>query len=291
MTSDIKHGEGRINGQAGLNIYWQVWQAPVAQSAPGPTIVIAHGLGEHGGRYRRVAEFLVGRGCVVYAIDHRGHGRSAGPRAFVDRFDHAVADLDQLIDLARRERPGPKLFLLGHSMGGSLALDYAIKHQEKIDALLLSGPGAALTAASAFVVLMSKLLSFLAPSLGVLAIDPSAVSRDPVEVAAYVSDPLNFHGKVPARTAGELVSFIERLPDRLATLTLPLLIMHGKADTLTDVAGSEMVMRGVRSKDKTLLVYEGLRHEIFNELPVDRARVFDDLWTWIDAHREVAATA
>lgn len=291
MTSDIKHGEGQINGQAGLNIYWQVWQAPIAQSAPGPTIVIAHGLGEHGGRYRRVAEFLVDRGCVVYAIDHRGHGRSAGPRAFIDRLDYAVADLDQLVDLARRERPGQKLFLLGHSMGGALALDYAIKHQQKLDALLLSGPAAALNATSTWMVLISKLLSLLAPSLGVVAIDPSAVSRDSAEVAAYVDDPLNFHGKVPARTVGELVRFADALPHRLADLTLPLLIMHGKADILTDVAGSEMVMRGVRSKDKTLLVYEGLRHEIFNELPVDRARVFDDLWTWIATHREVAATA
>jgi len=290
MTQGISHREGQITGQGGLNLYWQAWQAEADPQTPGPTIVIAHGLGEHSARYLRVAELLVARGCAVYAIDHRGHGRSEGRRAFIDRFDHAVADIDQLVDMARRERPGSRLFLLGHSLGGALALDYAIKHQSKLDALLLSGPAVSLNAASAFVVQVSKILSSVAPTMGVLAIDPSAISRDPKEVEAYAIDPLIFHGKVPARSAGEAVRFVEGLPSRLATLTLPILIMHGKEDTLAGVEGSEMVFRGVRSPDKTLHIYDGLRHEIFNELPADRARVFADMTAWIDAHSGAAGS-
>src|SRR5208337_838991 len=116
-------------------------------------------------------------------------------------------------------------------------------------------------------------------------------ARFAAEVEAYVNDPLNFIGKMPARTGGVVVRLVQGLPARLGTLTLPLLIMHGKEDTLTSPAGSEMVMRTVRSPDKTLLVYEGLRHEIFKELRADRDRVFADLTAWIDARFAVAVPA
>ena len=278
----MEHQEGFINGQKGLSIYWQAWLPSSEKTVA--SVVIAHGLGEHGGRYRRVGEYLVEHGCATYAIDHRGHGKSAGPRALVDRFDNAVADLDQLIDRVRKARPNAPLFLLGHSMGGALALDYAIAHQDKLDGLLLSGPAVVLDGAPAALLILSKILSVVAPSLGVFSVDPSLVSRDPVEVATYVSDPLNFHGKAPARTMGEIVRFVEGLPARLPQVTLPMLLMHGMEDKLAGFSGSEMVYRSIRSQDKTIKLYEGLYHEIFNELPADRARVFADMSGWIEAH-------
>ncbi len=278
----MEHQEGFINGQKGLSIYWQAW-LPSSEKVVA-SVVIAHGLGEHGGRYRRVAEHLVEHGCATYAIDHRGHGKSAGPRALVDRFDNAVADLDQLIDQVRKARPNVPLFLLGHSMGGGLALDYAIAHQDKLDGLLLSGPAVVLDGAPPALLILSKMLSVVAPSLGVFSVDPALVSRDPAEVAAYVSDPLNFHGKAPARTMGEIVRFVEGLPARLPQVTLPILLMHGTEDKLAGSGGSELVYRSIRSQDKTIKLYEGLYHEIFNELPADRARVFAELSGWIEAH-------
>lgn len=277
----MKQKEGFIEGQKGLSIYWQAW---LPAGKPVATVVIAHGLGEHGGRYRRVGEHLVKQGCAVYAIDHRGHGKSEGKRALVDRFDHAVADLDRLVDLARAERPEIPLFLLGHSMGGGISLAYTLAHQKKLDGLLLSGPAVALDGASAVTLIVSKILSCVAPSLGVFGVDPSAVSRDPDEVAAYDKDPLNFHGKVPARTLGEIVRFVEALPDKLSKVKLPVLLMHGSDDKLAGIGGSEMVLARIRSKDKTLKRYEGLYHEIFNEFPADRARVFADMSAWIEAH-------
>ena len=278
----MEHQEGFINGQKGLSIYWQAW-LPSSEKVVA-SVVIAHGLGEHGGRYRRVAEHLVEHGCATYAIDHRGHGKSEGPRALVDRFDNAVADLDQLIDQIRKARPNVPLFLLGHSMGGGLALDYAIAHQDKLDGLLLSGPAVVLDGAPPALLILSKMLSVVAPSLGVFSVDPALVSRDPAEVAAYVSDPLNFHGKAPARTMGEIVRFVEGLPARLPQVTLPILLMHGTEDKLAGTGGSELVYRSIRSQDKTIKLYEGLYHEIFNELPADRARVFAELSGWIEAH-------
>jgi len=277
----MKHTEGFIDGEKGLSIYWQAW-APA--KAPVATVVIAHGLGEHGGRYRRVAEHLVKHGCVAYAIDHRGHGKSGGPRASVDSFDNAVADLDQLVDQARAARPDIPLFLLGHSMGGGISLAYTLAHQKKLHGLLLSGPAVALDGASAVTLVISKILSVLAPSLGVFGVDPSVVSRDPDEVAAYDKDPLNFHGKVPARTLGQIVRFVEGLPARLPEIKLPVLLMHGTDDKLAGIGGSEMVLAKIKSKDKTLKRYEGLYHEIFNEFPADRARVFADMSTWIEGH-------
>src|SRR6059058_5181635 len=111
-------------------------------------VVLVHGVSEHSGRYHNVAGRLVADGYAVYALDHRGHGRSEGPRAVIDRMDNAVEDLDRLIALAASEQRGVPLFLLGHSMGATIAVRYAIAHQDRLAGLILSAPLAALEAAS-----------------------------------------------------------------------------------------------------------------------------------------------
>jgi acylglycerol lipase len=277
----MKHFEGRFKGQSKLDIYYQGW---LPAKRPRAAVVLAHGLGEHGGRYAHVAEALVADGYVVYAIDHRGHGKSSGGgSAYVDRWKHAVADMDTLVDLVRREQPQKPLFLVGHSMGGALSLSYSILHQKKLSGLVLSGPAVALDGLPPLLAPVAKFLSAVAPKLGLFAVDPSLVSRDPEMVAAYASDPLNAHGKVPVRTLGEIIRLVEFLPMVLSELKLPLLLLHGSDDKLAGVAGSRMVASRVSSQDKTLVVYDGLYHEIFNELPADRARVFTDMLNWLDA--------
>lgn len=279
----MKHKEGCFFGRGRTRIYWQHWLPQKIRAV----VLIAHGLGEHGGRYRHVAQALVESGCAVYAIDHRGHGRSEGPRAYVDRFANAVDDMDALMDILVEERRGrgrpPPVFLLGHSMGGALSLSYALKHGERLAGLMLSGPAVALDGAPPLLKPLSKLLSRLAPRLGTFPIDPKLVSRDPQMVAAYAADPLNAHGKVPARTLGEIVAFTEWLPAALPLIKLPLLIQHGGGDRLAGVGGSRMVVERAGSRDKSLKVYDGLYHEIFNELPEDRRKVFSDLSGWIGA--------
>jgi acylglycerol lipase len=271
-----------FEGAAGGEIFWRSWPAAGAGEAKG-TVVIAHGVSEHSGRYAHVAERLNAGGYDVYALDHRGHGRSEGGRANIDRIASAVVDVGTLIGLAReRQAPGRPLFLLGHSMGGAIALEFALERQDEIDGLVLSAPAAALEAASRFELAAGRVLSVVAPGLGVFPVDPSAVSRDPEVVRDYASDPLNYHRKLPARTVAELAGAIEAFPERLPGLTVPLLVMVGTADRLVPTDASRMVNAEAGSPDKKLIEYEGLYHEILNEPEQDR--VMDDLCAWLDAH-------
>ncbi len=282
MSAEIRHQEGSFTGAGGLEIYWQSWRAEVPVKA---VVVIAHGAGEHGGRYRHVVERIVPAGYPVFAHDHRGHGRSEGKRAVIDRMANATADLDAFIARAREAEPAGALILLGHSMGGCISLDYVLEDQSRLDAIVLSAPAAKLEQASPVVRLTSRMLSALTPGLGVFGVDPELISHDPAEVEAYRSDPLVHHGKLPARTIAELAAAIESFEGRMGNLTLPLLGMHGSEDGLAPVEASRMVNRLASSEEKTLKVYDGLRHEIFNERPADRERVIGDLLTWLDARR------
>src|SRR5437763_9367050 len=110
----MNHREGELEGVGGIRLYRQSW---LPDGPPRAVVVIAHGAGEHSGRYSHVAARLVADGYGVYALDHRGHGHSEGSRALIDRVENAVADLDSLVELAAVDHPGAQLFLLGHSMG------------------------------------------------------------------------------------------------------------------------------------------------------------------------------
>jgi acylglycerol lipase len=282
----VNHRESTLTGARGLKIYWQVWTPDLE---PRAVVVIAHGLGEHSGRYLHVANRLVAEGYVVYALDHRGHGRSEGARAVIDRMDNAVADLDSLIVLAAAENPARPVFLLGHSMGGAVALRYTIAHQQRLTGLILSGPLAALEAAPAPVRAIAKLLSAVAPKLGVIAIDSSLVSRDPGVVEAYTSDPLVHHQKIPARTVAEIAAAVESFPDRVGAITIPTLVMYGTADGLVPTSASVMLSERIGAADRTLTPYEGLYHEILNE--PEQQLVMDEVCAWLAAHLDAVASA
>ena len=271
------HEDGRFKGEGGLEIYWQAW---LPDGEPRAVVVLAHGASEHGGRYAWTGEELTKRGYALYAIDHRGHGKSEGRRALIDRMRNAVEDLHTLVEKAGAQHPGRPLVLIGHSMGGAVALSYTIEHQDALDALVLSGPLAALEAAPAVQRAAGRMLSVIAPSLGVVGIDSTAVSRDPAVVKDYDDDPLNYHGKLPARTVAELSAAIDGYPEGVTGFKLPMLVMHGTADRLVPIAGSEMVVERVASEDKKFIRYDGLFHEILNE--PERDRVLGDIADWLD---------
>jgi acylglycerol lipase len=270
---------GTFPGEAGVEIHWQCW---LPEGTPRAVVVIAHGVSEHADRYTHVAARLVGEGYAAYALDHRGHGRSGGRRAMIDRLKRAVADLDTLIRITRSEQPNRRLFLLGHSMGGGISLEYVLEHPESIDGLVLSAPAAALEAASTFELVAGRVLSTIAPRTGVFGVDSAAISRDPAVVRAYDEDSMVFHEKLPARTVAELAAAIQTLPERTPGLRVPLLVMLGTADELVPPAAGRMVHERAGSPDKRLIEYEGLYHEILNEPEQDR--VMDDLLEWLDAH-------
>ena len=268
-----------FSGEGGIEIHWQCW---LPEGSPRAAVVIAHGVSEHADRYSHVAARLTHAGYAVYALDHRGHGRSGGKRAVIDRMEHAVADLDTLIDTVGSEHPGVKHFLLGHSMGGGIALEYALHHQERIDGLILSAPAAAIDAATPLELAAGRVLSAIAPGVGVFPVDSSAISRDPEVVRLYDEDPMVFHKRLPARTVAELAGVIQTFPERAPSLGLPLLVMVGTADELVPPDAGRMVHGRAGSEDKRLIEYEGLYHEILNEPEQDR--VMDDLVAWLGAH-------
>jgi lysophospholipase len=274
----MEHVEGTFSGVGGAELYWQAW---LPQADPKAVVVIAHGAGEHSARYAHVGDHLAGAGYATYALDHRGHGRSHGKGANIERMALVVEDLDAFVTLAGGRHPGAKVFLLGHSMGGAISLSYALRHQDRLAGLLLSGAAAALEAATPVQLFAGRVLSRIAPGLGVFGVDSSDVSRDPEVVRAYDQDPLVHHGKLPARTVGELAASADAFPDAIGKLTLPLLVMHGTEDRLTPPSGSAMVKDRASSADKHLELYEGLYHEILNE--PERGQVLSDVTRWLDA--------
>src|SRR5262249_41530017 len=168
-----QHRTGQLEGSKALTLYWQAW---LPEEAPKAVVVLAHGLAEHSGRYAHVAEHLVAHGYAVYALDHRGHGRSQGRRAQVGRMDYAVHDLDRFAAQVRSDQPGKALFLLGHSMGGGIALAYALRYQDELRGLVLSGPAVLFEGVSPLQARAVRILSTLTPGLPVFAIDGKAVS-------------------------------------------------------------------------------------------------------------------
>jgi lysophospholipase len=274
----MTHRESELEGVGGIRLFSQSWLPDGPARA---VVVIAHGAGEHSGRYAHVAARLVEEGYAVYALDHRGHGRSAGHRAVIDDMDSAVADLDRLVAVAVSEQPGVPVFLLGHSVGGTISLQYAIAHQDRLTGLMLSAPLAALEAASPATRIVAKMLSTLTPRLGLFAVDPNLVSRDPEVVKAYESDPLVHHSRLPARTVAELASAVHSFPQTVSSIAVPTLIMYGSGDRLVPPAGSMMLNDRIGAADTTLKTYDGLWHEILNE--PERDAVMDDMCSWLRA--------
>ncbi|WP_241383825.1 alpha/beta hydrolase [Rhodococcus sp. CH91] len=274
----MEHIESSFTGGGAVPIVYDVW----SPDAPTGVLILSHGLGEHARRYDHVAERLTGLGLVVYAPDHRGHGRSGGKRVHAREMREFTDDLDTLIDLATHDHPGLPVFMLGHSMGGAIALAYALDHQDRLTALVLSGPAVNVTSGTPKpMVEIGKLLGRFLPGVPVQKLDSKAVSRDPVVVAEYEADPLVHHGPIPAGLARVLVLNEQSLEQRLPKLTLPVLVMHGTDDALAHPAGAQLVADRGGSEDLTLKLYEGLFHEVFNEPEKDR--VLDDLTAWLKA--------
>ena len=264
---------------AGAALAWTAW---LPDAAPRGVIVLAHGYAEHAGRYQAFAADLVARGLAVYAIDHWGHGRSDGAYGFVPRFSAFTDGMALLLAEVEARHPGTPRFLVGHSMGGLIAAAHLLDHQGRYAGAALSGPAIVpVDEPSQLRILVSRLLSRLAPKLGVLALDASAISRDAAVVAAYRADPMVHTGKMSARLAAELFDAMAAVRAAASRISLPILLMHGADDRLAAPAGSRLLFDTVSSADKQLKLYPGLYHEIFNE--PERDVVIADLAGWIDA--------
>lgn len=272
--------EGRLAGAGGVELFWQGW-LPVAD--PAGVLLVCHGLGEHSGRYMNVVDAVVPDGWAVYGVDHRGHGRSGGRRAHLGRYADWLSDFDVFRRTAAARHPALPVVLLGHSMGGQIALAYALDHQDDLRGLVLSAPALASNAVPPAAVPVLRTLARVAPTLRPAGIDATKISKDPDVVAAYRADPLVHHGHPTLGLSSALYAAFDTLPERARTLRLPLLLQHGSLDELTDPAGSRLLESTSGSSDQTVRWYEGLWHEIYNE--PERQQPLDDLRSWLAAHR------
>jgi len=277
----MKHTEGRFTGLKGLSLYYQCW---LPATDPKAILLVVHGWAEHSGRYTNLVNYFVPKGYAICALDHRGHGKSEGRRGYVERFSDYLDDLKTFFDTVRSEHGDTKIFLVGHSMGAIIATAYtvAVTHQQELAGLIVSGvgvkPGSSLSSA---LIPLARLLSLLLPRLGIMVLDASAISQDKAVVDAYVNDPLVYRGKITCRFGAEMLATLRKLPSEMPEINLSILIMHGTADRLCDPEGSRILYDQANSKDKTLKLYEGFYHEIFNE--PDHKQVLDDMEAWLAA--------
>jgi alpha-beta hydrolase superfamily lysophospholipase len=273
---DVVHSEARGTS----HLYRQSW-LPSGDMRAG--IVLVHGLGEHSGRYGHVARHCRDRGFGLFALDHYGHGKSDGHPGYVERFSVYLDGVRALLDDVRSAHPHLPLFLLGHSMGGLIAAALLPQHQSTFRAAVLSGPALRSDVEPPAVVMwIVRLLSRIAPTVPMIGLDPAGVSRDPEVVRAYVADPLVHHGKLTARLIAEMKKAMTATVAQAPDVRLPVLILHGEADVLTSPDGSREYHEQLASGDKTLKLYPGLYHEIFNEPEKDD--VLNDMTDWLEAH-------
>lgn len=276
----MKTVDETFSGRAGITIFWKAW---LPETEPVAILVVAHGFGEHIDRYANLVNAALPRGFAVYGPDHRGHGRSAGVRALIDKHEYLLDDLDQVFAKVASAHPHVPVFLVGHSMGGNIALASALRNQGRLKGLVLSGPAVTTHGVPKALLILARILGRIAPKLGVQKLSSAGVSRDPAVVAAYDADPLVFHGKMPAGTGAALLKTSRVFPEQLPSLKIPLLVVHGSADVVVSPESGRTAHALAGSPDKTLKIYDGLFHEVFNE--PEHATVLADVLNWIDAHR------
>jgi len=274
----------------GTRLFERTWRP---DATPTAAVLIIHGYAEHSGRYDWTAGQLVARGYAVFAFDLRGHGRSDGDRVFIRSMNEYLDDVDAELARVREQTPGLPVFLLGHSMGGSVLALYACdriggrmprgEHRARIEGLIFSG--AVLPAKGTTTGVLPRLMMFLGrlfPKLRLRSLAAADVSRDPAVVASYDSDPMNYRAKMPLGLIASMIRGGRYVERHMSGIELPLLILHGSADQLVAVDGSQLLYETAASRDKTLKIYEGLFHEILNEPEKDL--VIADIAGWLDRH-------
>jgi alpha-beta hydrolase superfamily lysophospholipase len=267
-----------FEGVGGLKIHATSWRPEGAP--PRAAIVLVHGFNSHSGYYHWVAQQLVQKGIAVYALDHRGRGKSDGERYYVEKFAHYVEDVSTLVKKAKARDPGLPVFMLGHSAGGVISCGYALDNQKELAGLICESFAFRVYAPD-FALAVLKGLSHLAPHAHVLKLKTEDFSRDPKVVETMLNDPLLANEVQPTLTVAEMVRADERLEREFSTLTLPVLIIHGTADKVTKPSGSELFYEKTGSKDKTLKLYEGYAHDPLSD--IGKEQVIADIQEWIDA--------
>jgi alpha-beta hydrolase superfamily lysophospholipase len=265
--------EGTFRAADGTELFYRTWHPAASRGS----LVIAHGFNEHSGRFEATAQYWLEQGLTVWALDHRGQGRSGGPRAYVERWSDYVHDLYAFIT---GPVGGGQPLLLGHSMGGLIAFRYGLAYPETVKAVILTSPLFKNKAQpSAIDALMAPIASRLLPRLSRPApLDPMALSRDPAVGKAYAADPLVGRSGTP-RWYTEMLKAAGASRAEAPSFRLPILILAAGADALVDPEATEQVFAAIGSARKRYKRYPGCYHELLNE--PERESILAEIRAWL----------
>jgi long-chain acyl-CoA synthetase len=284
-VATVKHIEGTLLGYQGCHLYYQSWQPEGISHA---IVVLVHGLGTHSGVFQNVVDYLVPQGYEVYALDLRGHGRSDGQRGYINSWQEFREDLHLLLQQIRSQRACCSYILWGHSLGGTIALDYILHYPENIHGAIVTAPALSKVNISAFKLSLGRLFSNLLPHFSLkLGIPHEKTARTPAEQLAYEQDPLR-HEYGTARLATEFSATVESIYSHASELKIPLLVMHGRADRVTLPEGSRAFFQRVIFPDKEHREYPDSYHDLY--VDAHARKVFTDLEIWLDRHLDGAQT-
>src|SRR5207245_1489049 len=227
--------EEKVQGAGDLNLFVRSWRPDGEVRG---MVAIVPGFNAHSGYYGWAAEQFTATGLAVYAVDLRGRGHSDGERFYVEKFADYVSDAATLVTLAKSREPGLPLFLLGHSAGGVVACIYTLEHPTELAGLICESFAHEVPAPD-FALAVFKGLSHVAPHAHILHLKNEIFSRDPKAVQAMNDEPLIAHETQPTQTLAEMVRADERLKQEFPVMTLPVLILHGTADTATKPSASQ----------------------------------------------------
>lgn len=274
----MQHDEGKLTRPDGTVLFHQRWQP---ESTPKAVIVIVHGFGEHSDRYVNVVNKLVPKGYAIAALDHRGHGRSSGQRVYINRWNEFRQDLRQFILHTQTRFPNMPLFMLGHSMGGLMGLDYLLRYPAELTGAIISAPAIEPANLPAPLRLAAKVMSRVWPTFSMpMSLGDNVLSRDPAVEKAAEEDPMMPNIGTP-RLGTEMDVTGEWVRANPHKLQIPLLIVHGTADKLIEPASSQRFFESLTYSDVQRITYEGSYHEPHNDL--DHEKVTDDMLNWLDA--------
>ena len=271
---------GFLSSKDGIKIYGQ---GLMPGDKPRALIFIAHGLGEHIGRYADLADYLTSKGFAVFGIDHRGHGKSQGRRGHILSFDQYIEDYKTFRDSVVSRFPSQKSFLLGHSLGGLISVHYVLKYPLDFSGLVLSSPALKIKVeVNPIKQALGKVFSRLIPGVSMSnGLDPNLLSHNPEVVNNYINDPL-VHDRVSARWFICFTGAIEEAQARAQEIKIPILVMQSSEDRIVDPGGSKEFFGKIASSDKNLKNWEGFYHEMFNEF--DKSKVYQFFGDWLEKH-------
>jgi alpha-beta hydrolase superfamily lysophospholipase len=278
-VSSYAHREGIVIGFDDLPLYYQAW---LPLNRPTRAVLVnLHGLGDHSSLYPSIAAHFPVRGVAVYAYDMRGNGRSPGQRAYVRDWGEYRGDLHAFVGKVREWEGERPIFLLGHSLGGLVVLDFGLHYGDGLAGVIAAAPAVGEVGVPSYLMALGRLLSRIWPRFSLEAgMDLSGLARDPAVIQSVLADPW-FHRRGTARLSTEVTQAIERVQSRAGELSVPLLILHGSADRMVPPEGSRDFFRKVGSSDRQFQEYPGAYHALFAD--VNQREVLRDVERWLQA--------